>query len=127
MCFDLKMKTRKKNVVLLMDNSFAHKITYKTVNTEHLMLSKNSALETQTLDSGIIKSFKARFYNYQISDVVNQLSERVTIDEINKNISLKDVIIYKKRACSDDLSKTILNYWKHSDIQKLNIIVTKKL
>ncbi|KAF7703934.1 Tigger transposable element-derived protein 6 [Cucumispora dikerogammari] len=95
---DDKMKRQKKNILLLMDNCPSHKITYCPGNIELVFLPKNSTSKTRPLDSGIIRSFKARFYEYQMKKIVMSLDKNISAGELYKSNNIKDAIIYTKWA-----------------------------
>ncbi|KAF7670509.1 Tigger transposable element-derived protein 6 [Cucumispora dikerogammari] len=107
--FDDKMKRQKKNILLLMDNCFSHKITYCSSNIELVFLPKNSTSKTQPLDSRIVRSFKAKFYEYQMKKIVMCLDKNISVGELYKSINIKDAIIYIKLAWDDVTSTTIKN------------------
>ncbi|KAF7696505.1 Tigger transposable element-derived protein 6 [Cucumispora dikerogammari] len=104
---DDEKKRQKKNILLLMDNCPSHKITYSPSNIEPVFLTKNSTSETRALDSGIIRSFKAKFYEYQMKKIVISLDENISAGELYKSSNIKDAIIYTKRAWDDVTSTTI--------------------
>ncbi|KAF7685302.1 Tigger transposable element-derived protein 6 [Cucumispora dikerogammari] len=107
--FDDEKKRQKKNILLLMNNCFFHKITYSPSNIELVFLPKNSTSKTQPLDSGIIRSFKAKFYEYQMKKVVMSLDENISAGELYKSGNIKDAIIYTKWAWDDGTSTPIKN------------------
>ncbi|KAF7699484.1 Tigger transposable element-derived protein 6 [Cucumispora dikerogammari] len=111
MGFDDKMKRQEKNILLLMDKCSSNKITYCPSNIEFVFLPKNSTSKTQPLYSGIIRSFKAKFYEYQMKKIVMSLDKNISAGESYKSINIKDAIIYTKCAWDDVTSTTIKNCW----------------
>ncbi|KAF7701469.1 Tigger transposable element-derived protein 6 [Cucumispora dikerogammari] len=105
----MKRKDKKKNILLLMDNCLSHKITYSSSNIKLVFLPKDSTSKTRPLDSGIIRSFKAKFYEYQIKKTVMSLDENTSARELYKSININDAIIYTRCVCDDVTSMTIKN------------------
>ncbi|KAG0433838.1 hypothetical protein DMUE_5381, partial [Dictyocoela muelleri] len=52
-------------------------------------------------DAGIIRSFKSKFFSYQLSSIVNRITSEVFIENLYKEITIKDAIIYSKYAWDD--------------------------
>ncbi|KAG0434594.1 Tigger transposable element-derived protein 6 [Dictyocoela muelleri] len=79
--FDLniRFKNEKRKVLLVLDNCPGHKITIETSNIEILFLPKNTTSKLQPLDAGIIRSFKAKFFSYRISSIVEKISKELRI------------------------------------------------
>ncbi|KAF7697627.1 Tigger transposable element-derived protein 6 [Cucumispora dikerogammari] len=96
--FDVEKKRQKKNILLLIDHRPSHKMTYSPSNIELVFLLKKSTSKTRPLDSGIIRSFKAKFYEYQMKKIFMRLDENVSAGELYKSINIKDEIIYTKWA-----------------------------
>ncbi|KAF7691542.1 Tigger transposable element-derived protein 6 [Cucumispora dikerogammari] len=99
--FDDKMKRQKKNILLLMDNCPSHKITSCPSDKELVFLPKNPTSKKQPLDSRIIRSFRAKFYEYQMKKIVMSLDRNIGAGELYKSINIKDAIIYTKWAWDD--------------------------
>ncbi|KAG0442128.1 Tigger transposable element-derived protein 6 [Dictyocoela muelleri] len=78
----LKEKNRK--ILLLLDNCTSHKSTIELSNIELFFLPKNSTSKLQPLDAGIIRSFKSKFFSYQLSSIVNRITPEVFIENLYK-------------------------------------------
>lgn len=64
-----------------------HKLIIQLTNIEMFFLPKNSTSRHQPLDAGIKRSFKAKFYNYQLSLIVNKISEHENLKNLSKAIT----------------------------------------
>ncbi|KAG0429995.1 Tigger transposable element-derived protein 6 [Dictyocoela muelleri] len=109
---DFKKNNRK--ILLLLDNCTGYKITSKYENIELLFLPKNSTSRLQPLDSGIIRSFKAKFYHHQLSYLVTRIAPMIDIETLYKRITLKDVIIYTAYAWDETTIQKIVNFLEKS-------------
>ncbi|KAG0440024.1 Tigger transposable element-derived protein 6 [Dictyocoela muelleri] len=109
--FDInqKFKKERRKILLVLDNCPAHKISVETSHIELIFLSKNTTSKLQPLDAGIIRSFKAKFYGYQLSSVVDKISSGIQMEKIFSGISLIDGIVYSRFAWDDVTDKTIQN------------------
>ncbi|KAG0430420.1 Tigger transposable element-derived protein 6, partial [Dictyocoela muelleri] len=112
--FDWNSELRSKNrkILLVLDNCPGHKITCETSHIELLFLPKNSTSKLQPLDAGIIRSFKAKFYSYQLSFIVGKITKDVSVEKLFKEFLVKDAIIYAKYAWDDVSSDTIKHCWQ---------------
>ncbi|KAG0441489.1 Tigger transposable element-derived protein 6 [Dictyocoela muelleri] len=112
--FDLNFELKNKNreILLILDYCYSHKITSELSNIELLFLPKNSTSKLQPLDAGIIKSLKAKYFGYQLSKIVNEISPGVIVKNLFKEITIKDEIIYSKYAWDYVSKDTIINCWK---------------
>ncbi|KAF7685952.1 Tigger transposable element-derived protein 6 [Cucumispora dikerogammari] len=106
-----------------MDNCFSHKITYCFSNIELVFLPKSSTSKTQSLNNEIIRSFKSKFYEYQMKKVVISLDENISAKELYKSGNIKDAIIYIKWAFDDVTSTTIRNCWNKAEYNFNNVDV----
>ncbi|KAF7685687.1 Tigger transposable element-derived protein 6 [Cucumispora dikerogammari] len=88
----MKRKRQKKSILLLMNNCSTHKITYSPSNIELVFLPKNSTSKTQPLGREKNRSFKAKFYGYQMKKIVMSLDENISVGELYKSINIKDAI-----------------------------------
>ncbi|KAG0435118.1 Tigger transposable element-derived protein 6 [Dictyocoela muelleri] len=105
------LKSKNRKILFLLDNCSAHKITSEINNIELLFLPKNSMSKLQPLDAGIIRSFKAKYFGFQLSSLVNKITPGVLVEGLYKEITIKDVIIYSKYACDDVVNETLINCW----------------
>ncbi|KAG0438971.1 Tigger transposable element-derived protein 6 [Dictyocoela muelleri] len=112
--FDLNQsfKQKKQKILLVLDNCPSHKVTCELTNIETLFLPKNSTSRLQPLDAGIIRSFKAKFFNHQLTSIVQKVSPTVHIETLYKNLTLKDAVIFCKYAWDEVSCETIRNCWK---------------
>ncbi|KAG0437264.1 Tigger transposable element-derived protein 6 [Dictyocoela muelleri] len=110
--WDSQLRRNNRKILLLLDNCPAHKISCQLTNIELLFLPKNSTSRLQPLDAGIIRSFKAKFFNLQLSAIVSKVSAEVNILGLYKEVSLKDAVIYTKYAWNDVSTNTIINCWE---------------
>jgi hypothetical protein len=110
--FDLKMKKEKRKILLIFDNCPSHKITYEAKNIECVFLPKNSTFISQPLDMGIIRSFKTKFYHYQMSNIVSRITKETHAAQIYKKLDLKDAILFTRWAWDDVIASTIVNCWR---------------
>jgi len=106
---ELQKKNRK--ILLLLDNCSSHKIPFAIKNIELLYLPKNTTSILQPLDAGIIKSFKSKYLKYQIGKIISEIDNCNTVEEIYKNINIKDAIIYSSWAWRDVSENCIFNCW----------------
>ncbi|KAF7687121.1 Tigger transposable element-derived protein 6 [Cucumispora dikerogammari] len=106
-----------------MGNCHSHKITYCPSIIELVFLPKNSTSKTQPLDSRIFRSFKAKFYEYQLKKIVISLDKNISAGELYKSINIKDAIIYTKWAWDDVTSTTIKNCWNKVGYNFYNVDV----
>lgn len=123
--FDKIITKQKRKILLLMDNCPSHKITYESKSIEIIYLPKNSTAKTQPLDSGIIKSFKSKFYNYQLSNIVSRISPNVHVEELYKQLNIRDAVIYTKWAWNDVTRDTIRNCWRKAGFNDANFADSK--
>lgn len=114
MNIDKKMKAEKRKILMLFDNCPSHKITYNADNIEIVYLPKNSTAITQPLDSGIIRSFKSKFYHYILSKIVSKISETRSAYELYKELTIKDAILYTNWAWKDVTAEVIKRCWIHA-------------
>ncbi|KAG0438489.1 Tigger transposable element-derived protein 6 [Dictyocoela muelleri] len=107
--YDLNMnfKLKNKKILLISDNCPSHRVKIEITNVEMIFLPKNSTSRLQPLDAGIISSFKAKFYEYQLSSIVEKITNEVHIEKLYKSITLKDALIFAKYAWVDVSKETI--------------------
>lgn len=117
----LHKKGRK--ILLLMDNFAGHKITFILKNIRIVFLPSNTTSILQPLDAGIIKSFKSRYYRYQMQYIIGNITEDGTIEELYKKFSIKDAIIYLSYAWNDITESCIKNCWRKTKLaEKINLV-----
>ncbi|KAG0441429.1 Tigger transposable element-derived protein 6 [Dictyocoela muelleri] len=120
--WNLELKTKKRKILLILDNCPGHKITCSTSNIELLFLPKNSTSKLQPLDAGIIRSFKVKFYSYQLKSIVGKITNDVNIEKLFKELTIRDAIIYSKYAWDDVPEETIRQFCQ--DILKTKSLFT---
>ena len=112
---DRKMKLEKRKILLLLDNCPSHKINIKMENVEALFLPKNSTSVTQPLDSGIIKSFKGKYFHLLLSNAITKMTmQNINAESAFKEFNLKDAMLYTSIAWNNISSEVIFNCWRNA-------------
>ncbi|KAG0426883.1 Tigger transposable element-derived protein 1, partial [Dictyocoela muelleri] len=99
----------KQKIIIFLDNYLSHKVTCELTNIETLFLLKNSTSRLQPTEAGIIRSFKIKFFNHQLTSIVQKVSPTVHIKTLYKNLTLKDAVIFCKYAWDEVSCETIRN------------------
>ncbi|KAF7698600.1 Tigger transposable element-derived protein 6, partial [Cucumispora dikerogammari] len=87
-------KNSKRKTLMFLDNFSGHKPNYTYSNIEICFLPKNSSAKLQPLDAGIIRSFKSKYFNYQMSNIVSKITPGINAETLYKQFSLKDALVY---------------------------------
>ncbi|KAG0434692.1 Tigger transposable element-derived protein 6 [Dictyocoela muelleri] len=95
---NMNFKSKNRKILLISNNCPSHKLTIDLTNVKILFLPKNSTSTLQPLDIGIIRSFKANFYSYQLLSIVEKITNGVCIKNLYKSINFKDTVIFTKYA-----------------------------
>lgn len=105
-------KKQRRNTLLLLDNAPSHKINIQCSNIQIVFLPPNSTGILQPLDAGIIRSFKASYKKNLLREVLVAYENGKNTFQCFKDISIKDAIIYCRKAWDEVLPSTIINCWK---------------
>lgn len=70
---DQEMATKRRKILLLLDNCSAHRVSPRLTNVELLFLPANSTCKTQPLDMGIIANFKLCYKRRVIERILHSL------------------------------------------------------
>ena len=83
-----KLKRKKRNILLLMDNTSCHppSIAHSFSNITIKLLPKNTTLKTQPLDAGIIANWKVRYKKKLLRYVCFKVDGVKNASEIVKSI-----------------------------------------
>jgi hypothetical protein len=91
--FDTKMKKQNRKVVLFLDNATSHsKIALD--NVKLIFLPPNTTSHCQPLDQGIIQNFKMLYRSYFIKRLLTYVDSGCPLQEIEKNITLTNALIW---------------------------------
>lgn len=91
--FDAKMKKQNRKVVLFLDNATSHsKIALD--NVKLIFLPPNTTSHCQPLDQGIIQNFKMLYRSYFIKRLLTYVDSGCPLQEIEKNITLTNALIW---------------------------------
>lgn len=107
-----QMHKQKRKILLLIDNCPSHNLSFTPTNIEIAYLPKNSTFISQPLDMGIIKSFKVKFYHYQMRNILMRMKEVPRVDQLYKRLTIKDAILFTHWAWRDVSQETMKNCWK---------------
>ena len=103
---------------MFLDNFSGHKPNYTYSNIEICFLPKNSSAKLQPLDAEIIRSFKSKYFNYQMSNIVLKTTSVINAETLYKQFSLKDALVYISYAWKDVTSETLKNCWNKTGLYK---------
>lgn len=117
---DLKMKKNKRKNLLIADNCSSHVMKYKPSVINVLFPPKNSTFVSQPLDMSIIRSFKTKFNNYQMSSINNKLTEYTNAYWTYKLPNIKGTMIFKIWEWRDVTPPTIINCWNKAEYDFLD-------
>lgn len=91
--FDAKMKKQNRKVLLFLDNATSHsKIALD--NVKLVFLPPNTTSHCQPLDQGIIQNFKMLYRSYFIKRLLTYVDSGCSLQEIEKNITLTNALIW---------------------------------
>ena len=110
-----------RNVILLMNNFFAHELTVENIkkaedlqNIRIIWLSNNSTSLHQSLNQEIIKNIKIYYHKYWLKYVLDEAEQkRNSLRTMNV---LKTVQFFCKIWWLDVKSEIIINCWKKSEV-----------
>lgn len=91
--FDEKMKKQNRKVVLFLDNATSHsKIALD--NVKLIFLPPNTTSHCQPLDQGVIQNFKMLYRSFFIKRLLTCVASGRAFQEIEKNITLVNALIW---------------------------------
>jgi len=109
-----KLKRKKRNILLLMDNAPCHppSMANSFSNISIKFLSKNTTSKTQPLDAGIIANWKVKYKKKLLRYVCSKVDGVKNASEIVKSINVSMAIEWGKQAWSEVLQDTIVKCFK---------------
>jgi hypothetical protein len=118
--FDAEMRIKKK-IALILDNAPGHK-QVETTNIKLVFLPPKMTGKLQPLYAGIIRAFKAHYRRQQLEYLLDifENNDNELHNDIFKNITLKDAILFIKYAWDAVSSITITNCWRATNILNNN-------
>jgi hypothetical protein len=105
-----KMRSKKKNILLFVDNCRTHTEDITLSNIVVKFLPPNSTAKLQPLDQGIIHSFKAFYRKELIVKLIQKLDSG--IDFSPKDITIYDAMIFLNTSLKAISNQTIINCFK---------------
>ena len=105
-----KMRSKKKNILLFVDNCRTHTEDITLSNIVVKFLPPNSTSKLQPLDQGIIHSFKAFYRKELIVKLIQKLDSG--IDFSPKDITIYDAMIFLSTSLKAISNQTIINCFK---------------
>jgi uncharacterized membrane protein len=118
------MIAAERNILLLLDNASVHRTDMQFSNITLNFLPKNTTSETQPLDQGIIRSFKAKYrsllsdYMQQAVYAAYQRGEHISMQQMLKNISIPMASDLARQAWDKITPETIEKCFKMAGIVK---------
>lgn len=91
---DQKIKTAKRNILLLIDNCTAHVSVRGLTNTKLIFSPPNTTSKLQPADQGIIRNLKVQYSQTMIRNMLQFLDE----DKPIKDINLKDSVFMMAKS-----------------------------
>jgi hypothetical protein len=113
--FNVTMKMRKRNVLLLVDNAGSHTEPTPLSNVTVRFLPANTTAHLQPMDGGIIQNFKVHYRRYLGLHFVNCIDNKET-----QKADLRQAIGMIADAWKDVKQATVANCWKHVRILQLS-------
>ena len=105
-----------RKVLLIVDNAGGHRIKQEVLiqlrNVRLEFLPPNVTNVLQPLDAGIIKSFKTKYRQLLVKDLIRQLDEERELQMPN----VKEAMFLIKNSYHLVLRETIINCWKKTNI-----------
>ncbi|GBN15704.1 Tigger transposable element-derived protein 4, partial [Araneus ventricosus] len=95
---DSKMKKQKRKIILFMGNATSHPDDLKLKNINLVFLPPNTTSMLQSLDQGIIRSFKVEYRKLLLRHVLSQISSCKSSEELAKSVSVLDAISWTTSA-----------------------------
>ena len=105
---DRRMKSAKRNILLIVDNCTAHVTVNGLTNTKVIFLPPNCTSKLQPADQGIIQNLKVRYRQTMVRRMLQCLDEGKAVESIN----IKDALFMMAKAWDSVSPKTIANCWK---------------
>ena len=109
-----KLKRKKRNILLLMDNAPCHppSMADSFSNISIKFLNKNTTSKTQPLDAGIIANWKVKYKKKLLRYVCSKVDGVKNASEIVKSINVSMAIEWGKQAWSEVSQDTIVKCFK---------------
>ena len=109
-----KLKRKKRNFLLLLDNAPCHppSIADSFSNISIKFLPKNTTSKTQPLDAGIIANWKVKYKKKLLRYVCSKVDGVKNASEIVRSINVSMAIEWGKQAWSEVLQDTIVKFFK---------------
>ncbi|KAK6487620.1 tigger transposable element-derived protein 6-like, partial [Huso huso] len=100
------MHTKKRNILLLLDNATSHCIEALS-NVQMLLLPPNTTSFLQPLEQGIIQNVKLLYRTHLMSNLVAKINNSSSATELSKSITVLDAIYWIEQAWSQVKDSTI--------------------
>ena len=107
--FDRLMRSKNRNVALLLDNAPSHKMSAELTNVKVIMLPPNTTSHIQPMDAGIINNFKVNYKRNLVKHYVCEIDNKGSFERVD----LKQAIYFVKDSWSTVTSDTIANCFRH--------------
>lgn len=113
-----KLKRKKQNILLLMDNASCHphSIADTFSNITIKFLPKNTTSKTQPLDAGIIANWKVKYKKRLLRYVCSKVDKVNNASEIVKSINVSMAIEWGKQAWNEVSPDTIVKCFKKTKL-----------
>ncbi|KAG0435518.1 Tigger transposable element-derived protein 1 [Dictyocoela muelleri] len=121
-------RIQNRKILMFLYNFSGHKLSCAYSNIDICFLHKNSTSKLQPLDASVIKNIQAKYFHYQMSNIVSKMSAGVNVEIIYKQFSLKNAIVYISYAWNDvtfETSKIVgieQEYIKILQVTKFNML-----
>jgi hypothetical protein len=104
-----KFKKESRKIILLLDNCGSH-FNLSLSNVKLIFIPPTTSSPIQPLDAGIIKNFKDNYRRILMNQFL--VTDKISLNEVFKNISMRDVIFWSKIAWNNVKIETIKNVLK---------------
>lgn len=109
------MRSQKRHILLTIDNFSGHIIDYVPTNIQIEFFEPNLTAFVQPLDAGIIRCFKAHYWN-------NFCQRAIQLDEAGERdiykIDLREGMMMAEEAWKAVSTATIAHCWDHTKIRQ---------
>ena len=112
--FDQRMRSQKKQAILILDNAPGHAKLIETTNTRLSFLPSNMTSWIQPLDAGVINNLKSFYKSKLIAKSIECYDKGLMF-----KIDMRDCIILLTESWILVKKETIFNCFKHCDIKKI--------
>ena len=118
--FDLIMKKQKRHILLFVDNAPVHPQDIELENIKFKFFPVNTTAKIQSMDQGIIKTFKAYYRTHLVKHIIVNATTAMTVDDVN--ITALDAVYWIQAAWEMVTSTTIKNTFRSAGFEKPNVI-----